>query len=211
MHHLLPLKLKIGVIVILAAATAGLASYLGFDRLNLTMIVGIVEWIVIQILFRSWGFLAHLPLIPRPAWMRTDLSGRWTGEIRSQWRAAPDAAELAAIPVSLELRQTWAEIVFGMTTDKMRSRSTGAILIYDPFTKELRFRYFYETEPTAATSDANPPQRLGSALACIRLDAPDCMKIRYTDERSPGGDIELRRGGVRSGRGRRRNTNPGTG
>jgi hypothetical protein len=193
MHHLLPLKFKIGVIVVLAALTAGLASWLGSERLALSVTVGVVELIVIQILLRSWSLLARLPLVPRPAWMKTDLSGKWTGEIRSQWRAAPDAPELAPIPTILDLRQTWSEVVFSMSTEKMRSRSTGAVPSYDPITRELRFRYFYETEPTAAANDTNPPQRLGSGLACVKLDMPDRMTIRYTNERSPGGDIELRR------------------
>jgi SMODS-associating 2TM, beta-strand rich effector domain len=200
MHHLLPLKVKIGIIVVLAAATAGVASWLGSDRLGLAVIVGIVEFIVIHILLRSWGIVACVPLIPRPAWMKIDLSGKWTGEIRSQWRPAQDAAELAPIPATLQLSQTWSEVVFSLSTDKMRSRSTGAVPSYDPITRELRFKYFLETEPTATANDTNPPQRLGSAMACVRLDAPDRMSIRYTNERSPGGDIELRRSGTRSGR-----------
>jgi len=201
MHYLLPLKFKIGVIVVLAAVTAGVANWLGSERLGLAVVVGVVEFIVIHVLLQSWSVLVQLPLVPRPAWMKTDLSGKWIGEIRSQWRSSPDAPELAAIPVTLELRQTWSEVVFSMSTDKMRSRSTGAVPIYDPITGELRFRYFYETEPTAAANDANPPQRLGLALASMRLDAPDRINIRYTNERSSGGDIEMRRN--RSQRGRR--------
>jgi hypothetical protein len=125
--------------------------------------------------------------------LRTDLSGEWEGEIHSLWKAAPDAPALLPIPVSVDLRQEWSEVVFSMKTDKMRSRSTGAVPHYDPITRELRFRYFYETEPTAAANEANPPQRLGSALATVKLDQPDQMNIRYTNERSPGGDINLRR------------------
>src|SRR5712691_4336304 len=166
MHHLLPLKFKIGVIVVLAAATAGVASWFGSQRLGLAVVVGVVEFIVIHILLRSWGIMAQLPLILRPAWMKTDLSGKWAGETRSQWRPTPDAPELAPIPTTLELRQTWSEVVFSISTDKMRSRSSGAVPSYDPITRELRFKYFYETEPTAAASKANPSQRLGSAVAC---------------------------------------------
>jgi hypothetical protein len=193
MHHLLPLKVKIWVIVVLAALIAGAANWFGFDRLGLSAVVGMVECLVIYVLFRSWTFLTRVSMIPRPAWMRTDLSGEWIGEIQSQWKTVPDAATSDPIPTSLDLRQEWGEVVFSFKTDKMRARSTGAVPSYDPVTRELRFRYFYETEPTAASNDANPPQQLGSALACVQLDKPDRMRIRYTNERSPGGDIELRR------------------
>jgi hypothetical protein len=192
MHHLLPLKVKLWIIVILAAVIAGAANWFGFDRLGLSAVVGMVEFFVIYVLFRSWTFLTRVSLIPRPAWMGIDLSGEWVGEIHSQWKTKPDAP-LDPIPTSLDLRQEWSEVVFSFKTDKMRSRSTGAVPSYDTITRELRFLYFYETEPTAASNHANPPQQLGSALACVQLDKPDRIRIRYTNERSPGGDVELRR------------------
>lgn len=193
MHHLLPLKVKIWVIVVLAAVIAGAANWFGFDRLGLSAVVGMVEFLVIYVLFSSWTFLTRISLMPRPAWMCTDLSGEWIGEVQSQWKTIPEAATSEPIPTSLDLRQEWGEVVFSFKTDKMRSRSIGAVPSYDPVTRELRFRYFYQTEPTAASNDANPPQQLGSALACVQLDKPDRMRVRYTNERGPGGDIELRR------------------
>src|SRR6202035_2946207 len=193
MHHLLPLKVKIWIIVILTAVIAGAGNWLGLGPIGLSVIVGVVEFLVLYVLLRSWGFLTGVPLIPRAAWIRTNLTGEWVGEIRSQWRQTPDSSPLPPIPARLDLRQGWSEVVFSLATDKMRSRSTGAVPIYDPMTGELRFRYFYETEPTAASNDTNPPQRLGAALASVRLGEPDRMTIRYTNERSPGGDIELRR------------------
>jgi len=193
MHYLLPLKFKIWIIVLLAAVIAGGANWFGFDRLGLSAIVGLIEFPVIYILFGSWRFLARIPYMPRPAWMRTDLSGEWIGEIHSQWKAGPDTTPLDAIPTFLDVRQEWSEVVFNFRTNKMRSRSASAVPFYDPTTRELRFRYFFETEPTAASNDANPLQQFGSALACVQLDKPDRMRIRYTNERSPGGDIALRR------------------
>jgi hypothetical protein len=64
---------------------------------------------------------------------------------------------------------------------------------YDPKTHELAFRYLFETMPTAESSATNPPQKVGSAIARISLDRPDGMSIIYTNERSQGGDIVLRR------------------
>jgi hypothetical protein len=193
MHHLLPLKVKIGIIVILAGGVAGVVNWVGFNRVTLSAVVGIVELIVIYGLLRSWHVLAKMPGMLRPGWLRIDLTGQWDGEIHSLWKPTQDSPLLDPILVSVELRQEWAEVVFRMKTEKMRSRSIGAVPHYDPITRELRFRYFYETEPTAAANELNPPQRLGSALAVVQLDCPDQMNIRYTNERSPGGDIELRR------------------
>jgi hypothetical protein len=187
MHYLLPLNVKIWVIVVLAAVIAGAANWFGFDRLGLSAVVGMVEFLVIYVLFRSWTFLTRVSLMPRPAWMCTDLSGEWVGEIQSQWKTIPDPATSDPIPTSLDLRQEWGEVVFSFKTDKMRSRSIGAVPSYDPVTRELRFRYFYQTEPTAASNDTNPPQQLGSALACVQLDKPDRMRIRYTNERGRRG------------------------
>jgi len=75
MHHLLPLKVKIWIIVILAAVIAGAGNWLGLGPIGLSVIVGVVEFLVLYVLLRSWGFLTGVPLIPRAAWIRTNLTG----------------------------------------------------------------------------------------------------------------------------------------
>jgi hypothetical protein len=86
----------------------------------------------------------------------------------------------------------------------MRSRSSGATLSYDPTTYELQFCYFFETSPTAELSAANPPQKLGSAVARISLDQPDNLSITYTNERGAGGDVILERAAKVGARKRKR-------
>jgi hypothetical protein len=194
LHYLLSLKIKIGIVVVLSAVVIWVAQWLGLHHVGLSAVASIVEGIVIYLLLRSWALLARLPdFALRPAWMRNNLTGDWIGEIRSQWRPSPGAPLLPPIPVTLKLQQGWSEVVFSLVTDKMRSRSFGAVPSYDPITGELRFRYFFETEPTAAANVDNPPQRLGSAIATVQTNQPDSISIRYANERSPGGDIEIRR------------------
>jgi hypothetical protein len=193
MQQLLPLKAKIWIVVGLAAVISSLARLAGLDPLSLGTVVGAVEFVTIHLLMRSWTVLRYVSALPLPAWARVDLSGEWQGVIHSQWKRHPDDPPLAPIPATLELHQGWQEIVFSLKTEKMRSRSSGAVPSFDPTTRELRFRYFFETEPMAESTSENPPQQLGSALAWVNLDHPDRLTIKYTNERGPGGDITLQR------------------
>jgi hypothetical protein len=191
MHQLLPLKVKIWIIIGLAAILSGVTSWLGLHPLAIGTIVGVVEFVLLFLLSHSWGWIARIPRLPRPAWMALDLTGKWTGEIRSQWENGSNES----ISATVNVRQSWQDVVFDVETARMRSRSFGAIPTYDPASRSLQFRYFFETTPTAASAVANPPQQLGSALAHIKLDDANHMTIRYTNERGLGGDIALSRFG----------------
>lgn len=193
MHQLLSLRMKIWIVVGIAALAASLARIAGLDPLSMGVVVGLVEFTILHVLMRSWGNIPRRSLLPIPAWARFDLTGQWTGTIQSQWKKQPDDAALPPIPATLDLRQGWQEVVFGLQTEKMRSRSSAAYPTFDPTMNAIQFRYFYETAPTAGSSDGNPPQRLGSALARVALDQPNKMTIIYTNERGPGGDITLER------------------
>jgi SMODS-associating 2TM, beta-strand rich effector domain len=193
MHQLLSLKIKIWVIVGLAAIVSALTSWLGLHPLAIGTIVGVIEFVLLVLLSHSWGWVARTSRLPRPAWISVDLTGRWTGEIRSQWENENGAQLRSPIPVTVDVQQTWQEVVFNMETDQMRSRSIGTISSFDPLSKVLRFRYFFETEPIAAAAATNPPQRFGSAIARFRLDDPHNLSITYTNERGRGGDISLTR------------------
>ena len=190
MHQLLPLRMKIWVIVGIAAVVSATTRWLGFHALSLGSIVGIIEFMIIYLLFHSWSWLHHVSWC-LPAWMRVDLSGEWSGTIRSQYKERPDELDHPPISVRLHLRQSWQEIVFTLETDKMRSRSFNTMPTFDRQTQDMCFRYFFATEPTAAVSGINPPQILGCAVAHINLKQPNCMKIIYTNERGRGGDIAL--------------------
>ena len=193
MQELLPLKAKIWLIVGLAALVASVSRWAGLGVLSLGVVVGVVEFVLIHLLMRSWGVLHVLAWLPLPAWGRTNLSGEWRGMIQSQWRQRPDDAAAAPIPAILNLRQGWQEVVFSLQTENMHSRSLAAVPSFDPVTNELQFRYFFETTPTAASSTRNPPQKMGSAIARVDLAKPNCMIVTYTNERGMGGDIVLQR------------------
>lgn len=193
MQSLVPLKIKIWLIVGLAALVAAIARSIGLGVLSLGAVVAVVEFVLIHLLMRSWPLLPRLAWLPLPAWARVNLSGEWRGTIESQWRSESDEPAQAALPVTLELHQGWDEVVFRTQTERMHSRTSGVVPLFDAATRELQFRYFFETEPTAASSTTNPPQKLGTGIARVTLDEPDRMRITYTNERGIGGDIVLKR------------------
>ncbi|MGC9953450.1 MAG: hypothetical protein ABSD21_04125 [Rhizomicrobium sp.] len=189
MHQLVPLKIKLWLIVGLGVLVSAAAhKWAGQSIYSLGSVVGFVELVVIVLMLRSWHWLRRVaPYVPfLPAWMKVDLSGEWQGYIHSQWKKVPTDPP---IPVRLSLRQTWQDVVFIMDTDKMHSRSSPATPFYDHSANELQFRYFFETQPTAASNQENPPQQLGSAMARIDLRNPNNITIKYTNERGAGGDI----------------------
>jgi hypothetical protein len=193
MHQLLSLRAKIWIVVGIAAIISLLARIAGLDPLPLGAVVGAVEFAIIHLLMRSWGALRLARVLPLPAWARVNLTGEWRGSIQSQWKSDPSGPSLAPISVTLSLHQGWQEIVFSFQTEKMRSRGAAAVPSFDPTTRELRFRYFFDTDPTVASAQENPPQQLGAAIASVNLDQPNRMTIRYTNERGQGGDITLQR------------------
>jgi hypothetical protein len=193
MHHLLSLKAKIWIIFGLASVVAAISSKLFPNALLLGAVVGAVEIFVIVLLLHSWRWTTKARFIPRPRWMSVDLTGRWNGKIYSQWQNDKNIDAVEPIATTLDVKQTWREVVFSLHTDQMRPRSSHAMPNFDPITNELQFRYFFETLPNAASSIANPPQRLGSAIAIVNLDSPNKMEIIYTNERGIGGNIALRR------------------
>jgi len=196
MHQLVPLKIKLWLVIGLSVLVSAAAhKWAGQSIYSLGSVVGFVELILILLMLYSWHWLTriafHLPFLP--TWMRVDLSGKWQGHIHSQWKKNPSDALLAPIPVQLSLRQSWEDVVFIMDTDKMHSRSAPATPAYDRTADELQFRYFFETAPTAASNQENPPQQLGSAIARIDMRNHDRITIKYTNERGPGGDIVIER------------------
>ena len=195
MHQLLSTKLKIWIVVGIAFLASWSASALGFNSVTIATIVGGTEVVALLLLAHSWRVAVRAPLIPRPKWLKHDLSGSWRGELVSEWRSSPGNDILPPKSVTVDVRQTWQDIVFTVETDSMRGRSKGTLAGFDPITEELTFRYFYETEPRASSVMNNPPQRLGSAIALFRLADPKTLKIRYTNERGLGGEIDLKRPG----------------
>jgi hypothetical protein len=191
MHQLLSLKIKIGIVVVLAFAISWSATALGLNPPTVGLVVGLTEWVIIFLLFKSWDSLHALP-VPLPGWAAVDLNGIWEGEIKSQYEEGGNPVS-ASIPAFLEVRQSWQAIILSLETASMTGESQCACPSFNPLTRKMTIRYFYETKTTVAEAQKNPPQRNGSAIAEINFNEPDKMTISYTNERGRGGDIVLSR------------------
>ena len=192
MHQLLPLKVKIGVVVFLAFAISWIATAAHLNPPTTGAIVGVVEWLVIFLMLRSWAWLHKLP-VPLPKWAAVDLTGVWEGIIQSQYQTPSQTASPSSIQALMEIRQSWQDIILTLETSSMAGESYYACPSFDRMTNKMTIHYFFETMPTVAATRNNPPQRLGSAIAEIQFEDPDNMLITYTNERGRGGDIVLRR------------------
>lgn len=189
MHQLLPLKAKVALVVVL---TLGI-GYVGqlVDRsLQIALVVGVVEAVIALLAVRSWKVVARLGW---PGWA-VDLNGTWVGTIASQWQTDTAQPKPGPIPVTVYIRQNWMSVTMQMETDEMVSRTSGEHVEYLAATEELRVKYFYETDPNAASRKANPPQS-GCGALTLRLRAPREATIRYTNDRGLGGDIMLKKKG----------------
>jgi hypothetical protein len=124
MQSLVSLKIKIWLIVALAALVAAIARAIGLGVLSLGVVVAVVEFVLIHLLMRSWPLLSQLAWLPLPAWARVNLSGEWRGTIESQWRSDSGEPAPAAIPVTVDLHEGWDEVVFRMQTERMHSRTS---------------------------------------------------------------------------------------
>jgi hypothetical protein len=192
MHQLLTLKTKLWLVLILSSAIGAIASTYFDHPLAIGGLVGTTEAVLVFLLSQSWPLATWLPW-PAPRWMRINLTGEWKGVISSGWRN--DNGDLTdAIAVTFDIRQSWLKITFSATTEKMQTAgSFSAVPTFDPHTGTLEIGYFFRTQPSIAIARENPAQSLGAAVASIDTSKPDRMRIAYTNERGPGGNIELRR------------------
>lgn len=197
MHQLLSLKTKLWLVLILSTGIGAIASTYLAHPLAIGALVGITETVLVILLSHSWSVTTRLLPWPFPRWMRINLTGQWTGTIRSGWRSE-EGTPIDPIRVTFNVRQSWLKTTFTAVTDKMQtSESFSAVPTIDSHTGTLEIRYFFRTQPTIATARENPAQSLGAAVASIDTSNPNRMLITYTNERGPGGDIDLRRSKAR--------------
>jgi SMODS-associating 2TM, beta-strand rich effector domain len=189
MHQLLSLKAKVTTIVVLTLAI-GYVGQLSHRSLEIALIVGVVEAVIVILAAVSWKLVAR---IGWPEWA-VDLNGNWVGTIVSQWQLDPTHPKPEPIPVTVHIRQNWMLVTMRMETDEMVSRTSGEHVEYLASTEELRIKYFFETDPKAAFRGANPPQS-GCGALTLRVRSPREASIRYTNDRGLGGDIALKKKG----------------
>ncbi len=192
MHQLLTLKFKIGCIVFLTLAVISAGHFLGLGAIGFGTLLGAVEAIVIYGLLNSWHCLSKLGK-PDTHWLFLNIDGEWKPIIKS---LHPMADNNGPIEGTMKIRQNWLDICFVLETDKMEGKSYVAFPAYCDKSRTLTIRYLYTTNPNNANSELNPPQTLGCAKATIKLEKPNSMTIKYTNERGKGGDIELERIGT---------------
>lgn len=189
MHKLIPLKAKLFFIIALTTAIAYFIGLVTTHPLTIGLTTAIIDVLLLWIGTHTWAKLCHMPV--KPAWF-IDLSGEWEGEIYSKWKKNPDDPPLPPIPTKMLINQNWHSIGLRLSTDKMKSRSSGALPTYDKEHRELHIKYFYETDPSAEFRDVNPPQT-GCAYLTVKVDSPYELTIRYTNDRGLGGDIILKK------------------
>lgn len=181
MHKLIPLKTRIGLIVLLVLCI-GSIPYM--PSLSIGTLVSFVYLAVIALAVCSWRPLAkHCPW---PPWL-VDLNGEWTGQLISQWKAKHDDPPLPPIPATLRIRQNWFTISVMLTTDKITSRSRGPAASYNKETGELTLEYFYSTDPKAQFSQENPPQS-GCSRLTLDTTRPNDLVMHYSNDRGSRGD-----------------------
>ncbi len=196
MHQFISRWHKVAGIVVMTYAVLWAGTQCGFGWIKLGTTLAVVDGVVVYLLAKSWPLLqtciracsCFRKLVP--GWATFDLRGEWTGTLQSEWRDEQGNRSGPKV-VNLTVSQAWDKIVLTLKTDEITGTSTYAIPSYDANTEELRIGYFFSTSPKAAVAQKNPPQQYGCAVATIRIAKPNQMHIRYTNERSPGGDITL--------------------
>ncbi len=197
MHRLLPVKVRIGLVVLLVLCISSIPC---MPSLSVGTLVTLVYLMVIGLALFSWR-----PLAKRsrwPAWL-VDLNGEWKGQLISQWKAKHDDPPLPPIPAQLRIRQNWFTISVMLITDKITSRSRGPAANYNSETGELTIEYFYSTDPKAQFSHENPPQS-GCSRLVIDTAKPHVLTMHYSNDRGSRGDGEFEQvmcaaGNIRAG------------
>jgi hypothetical protein len=141
-------------------------------------------------LFVKWLWkwrLLHPWLVPFP-----DLSGAWTGEIRSSYNDTTSTETPAPIPATLCVRQTFVQISCVMETAEMRSASALCTFDLDPDRQQRQLGYIYCSRPKLGLAEKSAMHD-GAAIFDILDEPATKLSGQYWTTRGTRGDIELRR------------------
>lgn len=130
-----------------------------------------------------WRVLRALHIIEVP-----DLSGTWTGTVRSSYDGGSDTP--LEHDVQVTIRQSWLRMVITLRTSSSRSRSYMAALLPDDATA-AELTYTYLNEP-----DSNTPMEIETHKGTAELHLSDGqLRGRYFTGRGRRqiGDIDLTR------------------
>jgi len=182
------IKIYIGIIVIFGLAIYALISFFFEDslkKLSLTINIAFIFYITfINLIWKShWLFPWPVPF--------PNLSGKWKGEIKSNWKKEEGRIDL--IPYEIEIEQSFSNIQIKLETKESSSSSIVASFDIDKWRGISRIIYTYENVPIAEVRKQSPIH-IGTVVLNFKskFDVTELKGIYYTD-RYTVGDIVLKR------------------
>jgi len=181
--------LAFGTYIIIFLSTQNLVN-IDFNKalshISTTISINIVIWL----LFIKWAwkwkfFYPWLVVIP-------NLSGKWEGFIKSNWKENDNDEELAPIPTKVVIHQTFFNIQVRVKTGESRSHSIGASFDIDKDRGFQQLFYSYLNTPKAGVRDRSEIH-YGSTLLNFDGYKVDEMEGEYWTTRKSSGEISLKK------------------
>lgn len=119
------------------------------------------------------------------------LEGRWTGSIESSFEKTP-GSRLPAIPVQVEIKQSFFDLKIIMTSDQMQSMCFAANFYNDGGVSKLC--YNYTSRPSIDLRDKSQIHD-GTALLTIDGTPPNKLSGEYWTSRKTIGKLNLKKKG----------------
>lgn len=200
MWNLFTLKTQITVIVTLAAilvpAVGGLWAWVSGDEVGKlragSMVVSLIALIMIPTANHFWHAIwKWFPILGRKVF--PDCSGRWEGELASNWTDPATQQQAGPIKVTIWIFQNLFSIHVRMSTGESSSDSTRCWIDADPATRRYEIGYTYKNRPTAKVSHRSGQHDGVAWLWVDQTSNPLRMTGLYCTTRHTGGDIDIRR------------------
>ena len=181
------LGVAFGTYIILFLSTQNLDSidfHKALTHISTTISINIIIWLLF-IKF-GWKWKIFYPwLVPFP-----NLSGEWSGRIKSNWKEKEKELELEPIPTEVSITQSFFNIQVRIKTGESRSYSIGASFDID---KERGFQqlfYSYLNTPKAGVRERSEIH-YGSTSLNFEGFAVKKMEGEYWTSRETTGEIIL--------------------
>lgn len=182
------LGVAFGTYIILFLSTQNLDS-IDFNKALSSISTTISINIVIWLLFIKWGWkwkIFHPWLVPFP-----NLSGNWTGFIKSNWEGAKNEP----IPTSITITQTFFNVQVKIKTEESRSYSIGAAFDIDKERGYNQLFYSYLNTPKSGVRERSEIH-YGTTILNFEGSKVSKMEGEYWTSRETTGEIELTRNAI---------------
>lgn len=174
--------LTYGAIFLLTQDLSSIDFSKALSHVSTTIVINILLWLV----FIKWVWKCKwlCPwFVPFP-----NLSGKWEGEIRSEW----EGVKLAPIPTEVNIHQTFFRIQVTLRTGESTSRSIAANFNIDRETGHQQLVYSYMNTPKSGVRERSQIH-YGSAKLEFDGTNVDAMEGEYWTSRKTVGEISLKR------------------